>query len=51
MADEMTDCGLNQMMVDAIAGDGIAKDGASCSFGNIDQDVMSSTFQVEFISG
>ncbi|MFT5267409.1 MAG: hypothetical protein ACI88C_000834 [Acidimicrobiales bacterium] len=50
MADEMADCGLNQMMVDAIAGDGIAKDGASCLFGNIHQDVMRSLFPVELTS-
>jgi len=51
MADDMMGCGLEQVMVDAIAGEGLSEDDSSCLLDNVDQDAIRDIFAAEFMSG
>lgn len=50
MGDGMMDCGLGDMMVNAIAGAGVTEEQASCVLENLDEDVIRDAFAVEFMS-
>lgn len=50
MADEMLDCGLDQVMVDSIVGEGIPEEAASCLLDKIDTDAIRDMFAAEFMS-
>lgn len=50
MADDLMDCGVADMMVAEIAGDGMSAEDAACMVDKLDQDALRDTFASEFMS-
>lgn len=50
MADRTMECGLADIMVSQLAGDGLSEDDASCLFEQLDQDAIRDVFASEFMN-
>ena len=50
MAEGMLNCGLDDFMVDAIVGEGISEDAATCLLDNMDGDAMRDSLAAQFMN-
>ena len=50
MADKIMGCGLADIVVAEMAGDGMSEDDASCLFDKLDQDIIRDVFAADFMS-
>lgn len=49
LADGMLDCGLGEVMLQGMTGEGMSEDDASCLLENLDQDIIRDIMAVEFM--